>query len=282
MKRNVTLGVRILPALFLSVLWQGGSIAQAGTITSATIIGVFSNPVLTGNVLNDPAVGNLTYFDNTVSAAVGAASGAGAGCLGSNMLCWGVSTSGVPLSQSYSELAFTGTPGYNGSGQIGTITFLNGTSDLNTLIFGATLGFYLNSVTPANFLGSDSVIISTTSNQYSGTSLTQTQLQTDADYVNICGNLSNICASSIEAYEDSEGGTSLIVDLDGTVVGDPSLILNGVTVDPLTNPSTGGVVGSLPPLGTVPEPSTLALMSAGLILGLGLSRRRAASARSRR
>jgi hypothetical protein len=169
---------------------------------------------------------------------------------------------------------FAGTPGYNGSGKIGTITFLNGTSDLNTLIFGGTLSFYENTVSSATFVGSDNVIISTTSNQYSGTGLTQAQLQTDADYINICGNTSNICTSSIEAYEDSEGGTSLTVDLSATLVGDPTLVLNGVSVDPLTAPGTGGVVGNLAPLGAVPEPSTVTLtLAAVFVFGIGLARR---------
>jgi hypothetical protein len=267
---------RLIRTLFpLALLTICHSIAQAGSFTG-TIIGVFSNPVLAGNVLNDPAVGQLAYMDNTSTAVTGTATSGGSACAGSNTLCWGLSTSGVAANQSYSELVFAGTAGYNGSGKIGTITFLNGTSDLDTLIFGGTLSFYENTVSPATFVGSDNVIISTTSNQYSGTGLTQAQLQTDADYINICGNTSNICNSSIEAYEDSEGGTSLTVDLSATLVGDPTLVLNGVTVDPLTAPGTGGVVGSLAPLGAVPEPSTVTLtLAAVFILGIGSVRQRA-------
>jgi len=224
-------------------------------------------------VLNYPSVGQLTYEDDTATAVIGTATAGGAACAGSNTLCWGVSTSGVALNQSYSQLTYTATPGYTGNGQIGTINFLNGTSDLGTVIFGATLSFYLNSVSSANLVGSDNVIISTTENQYSGLGLTQDQLQADADYINICGNASNICNSSIEAYEDSEGGTSLTVDLDATLMGDPTLILNGVAIDPSTMPGTGGAIGDLPALGAAtPEPSTLALLPGALLL-LGLTRR---------
>ena len=48
--------------------------------------------------------------------------------------------------------------------QLGTITYTNGTSSLDTLIFGATLTFSLDGIV----LGSDEVIITTTSNQSSG------------------------------------------------------------------------------------------------------------------
>jgi hypothetical protein len=212
-------------------------------------------------------------MDNTVSATYGAASDASCPGLPSASLCWGTNSPAGP--DTFSELTFAGASGYTGSGEVGTITFLNGTSALNTLIFGATLSFYLNSVSPSNFLGSDNVIISTTSNLYSGTGLTQQQLQTDADYINICGNLSNICNSSIEAYEDSEGGTGVIVDLDGTLVYDPTLQLTNVILDPNSNPTTGGTVGNLPGLGQTPEPSTVTLMSVGLWSCIFLARRRA-------
>jgi hypothetical protein len=273
MKWSLTHSIRVL-TLALLALWQAAPTAQAGSVT---IVAVFSNPVLMGGILNDPSVGVTTYSDNTVSAATGAVSSTtDPVCASSSGLCWGTNTPSGP--DTYSELSFAGATVSSipsGQFQIGTITFLNGTSALNTLIFGATLSFYENSVSPSNLLGSDNVVISTTSNQYSGTGLTQAELATDADYINICGNNSNICASSIEAYEDSEGGTGVVVDLYGTIVGDPSLTLTNVALDPSTNTTTGGVIGNEAALGEVPEPSTLALMSAGLVLGIVLARRRA-------
>lgn len=148
---------------------------------------------------------------------------------------------------------------------------MNGTSALTSLIFGATLSFY-DATTGGTFLGSDSVIISTTSNQYSGTGLSASQLATDADYINICGNNSSICASSLEAYEDSEGGTGVTATLTGKLVGDPHIDLTGISVPP-SQYATGGVVGNEPPLG-LPEPSTLGMMSMGLLLCGGLLLRR--------
>jgi hypothetical protein len=235
------------------------------------IVGVFSNPIVQGNVLNDPTVGTLTSFDNTGTALVGVNS-ANAGCSGSNTLCWGSDPgSGLPLSQQYSELTFTGANVTGPNQTLGTINFLNGTSALNSLIFGATLTFY-DATTGMTNLGSDTVIISTTSNQYSGTGLTSSELATDADYINICGNNSNICGSSLEAYEDSEGGIGVTATLTGSIVGDPHIELTGISAN--GQAANGGVVGNETPLG-VPEPSTLTMMSAGLLVGAGLLIRRA-------
>ena len=185
---------------------------------------------------------------------------------------WGTDT-GFPASETYSQLVFSGASGLPASFttpmQIGTIYFLSGTSALDTLIFGATLSFYLNSVSLANFVGSDNVTITTTNNQNMSTGLTPTELQTDADYINICGNDSNICGSSIEAYEDSEGDIGLTVDLDATLDG---LILTSVSPAPGQDPLTSGVVGNLPPLG-ISEPASFVLLSGGL-LGLAGMRRR--------
>jgi hypothetical protein len=269
MKQYLRLGGHILLALAVLTLWQAATVAQADQI-----VGVFSNPILAGNVLNDPTVGNTVAFDNTGTAAVGVNS-ANAACSASNTLCWGTDPgSGLPVGQQYSELTFTGaqinvTAGF--TQVLGNIKYVNGTSALDSLIFGATLTFYDASTGMTN-LGSDTVIITTTSNQNSGLGLTPAQLATDADYINICGNESNICGDSLEAYEDSEGGTGVTATLSGSVVGDPHLQLTSITANGQS--ANGGVVGNEQPLG-VPEPSTLTMMSAGLLLFAGLLTRRA-------
>lgn len=269
MKRYLRLGGHALLALAVLLVLQGGSVAQADQI-----VGVFSNPILAGNVLNDPTVGTLTAMDNTGTALVGVNSAGGAACSGSNTLCWG-SDPGVGLdpSQQFSQLTFTGANvnPEGGNQSLGTISFLNGTSALNSLIFGATLTFF-DATTGMTNLGSDTVIISTTSNQFGGTGLTQSQLATDADYINICGNFSNICGSSLEAYEDSEGGVGVTANLMGQIIGDPHVQLNAITVS-ADQAGNGGVVGTEPPLGT-PEPSTLVMMAAGLLAVGGLLSRR--------
>ena len=70
---------------------------------------------------------------------------------------------------------------------------------INRRVRAPLLSLYDNVVSPQTYLGTDQIIITTTSNL-------DVDLAQDADYINICGNGSNICGSSIEAYENSEGG----------------------------------------------------------------------------
>lgn len=150
----------------------GGASAHADGVN--TIVGVFSDVVDSGNILNDPAVGLKTFLDNSATAPASTFIGGGG-----SQLQWGTAPDlAIPASEQYSVLSFTGAQDVPDTSptpiQIGTITYLNGTSDLNSIIFGAKLNFYLNSVTPANFLATDTVIVNTTSNQNSGTGLTLT------------------------------------------------------------------------------------------------------------
>ena len=263
MRRSTSLSALAFPVL----LAVGSGNAQAIEIASNTVIGVFdpSSIVQYGNVLNNPNVGDLAFTNNTGTAVWSIANSSDPTLSGGfqatgSTLTWGTNSPAGP--DTYSSLTFQG-------GQIpadptqpfaaGKITFLNGTSSLNSLIFGATIDFYKNTVSASSFLGADQIIISTTSNQYSGTGLTLAQLQTDADYINICGNSSNICGTSLEAFEDSEGGVGVLAYLNATLVGDPQITLQSITLVPGQDPNTSGLIGNAPPLAAVPEPSTLAL-----------------------
>jgi hypothetical protein len=150
----------------------------------------------------------------------------------------------------------------SGTYQIGTLFFQNSDSTLQALIFGATINFYLGSVNPNAYLGSDSIIITTTSNIYGQPGgLTSG----DDDYVNICGNNSQICGQSIEAVENSEGGAGLAVNLYGSFLGDPTLLLQSVSLAPGQNSAVNGAILTDPPLGElVPEPGVFGLTAAGL------------------
>jgi hypothetical protein len=258
--------MRSLAGLVLFVF----SLACAHPAFADTITAVFSNPVAYGNDLNNPSLGQMTYVDNTGTAVTGTASAGGAACAASSTLCWGVGPDlGVPVNEQYSELSFTGSATFNpisgGIQDIGTLLFLNGTSDTDTIIFGATLSLYDG----ASLLGSYNVVINSTVNQYTGTGLTTDQLNTDADYINICGNLSNICGASIESYEAGEGGQGLSVDLNGNLILDPMLQLDSVTLD---NPNCTdcGIVGGEAALAETPEPPGFVLMSTALMLVAGL------------
>ncbi len=256
------------------VLALGAPQARAdGLAGGGTIIGIFSDPIYSGFVTHDPTISSPpTYFDNTATAPLSLSivnstdpTLAGTPPLQAtgSKLQWGADAS-VDPSEQFSELIFFGAPvpaDIHEPFEAGVITYLNGTSDLNSLIFGASLSLYDNVVSPQTYLGTDQIIITTTSNL--GVDLAQ-----DADYINICGNGSNICGSSIEAYEDSEGGTGVTADLDGQIVGDPQLQFTDVTVSP-DQLATGGLVGNEPAAGIIPEPSTWAMMMLGFG-GLGL------------
>ena len=244
-----------------------------GLTPGGTIIGIFSDPIYSGFVTHDPTISSPpVYFDNSATAPLSLSivnstdptlAGTPALQATGSKLQWG-SDASVDPSEQFSALIFFGAPipaNIHQPFEAGVITYLNGTSNLNSLIFGASLSLYDNVVSPQTYLGTDTVIITTTSNL--GVSLAQ-----DADYINICGNGSNICGSSIEAYEDSEGGTGVTAVLQGQIVGDPQLQFTDVTVSP-DQLATGGLVGNEAAAGIIPEPSTWVMIMLGFA-GIGL------------
>jgi hypothetical protein len=251
-----------------------------GLAGGGTIIGIFSDPIYSGFVTHDPNISSPpAYFNNSATASPSIVNSTDPALAGTpplqatgSKLQWG-SDASVDPSEQFSELIFFGAPipaDIHQPFEAGVITFLNGTSDLTSLIFGASLNLYDNFVSPQTYLGTDTVIITTTSNV--GADLGQ-----DADYINICGNGSNICGSSIEAYEDSQGGTGVTAVLMGQIVGDPQLQFTAATLapvqtnllDPNSPPGLTGLVGNEAAAGVIPEPSTWAMMMLGFA-GLGL------------
>jgi hypothetical protein len=265
--------IKIAFSVFGVALALGITQAQAnGLPTGGTIIGVFSDPIYSGFVTHDPTISSPpTYFDNSATAPLSLSivnstdptlAGTPALQATGSKLQWG-SDASVDPSEQFSELIFFGAPipaDIHQPFEAGVITYLNGTSDLTSLIFGASLSLYDNVVSSETYLGTDQVIITTTSNL-------DVDLAQDADYINICGNGSNICGSSIEAYEDSEGGTGVTAVLQGQIVGDPQLQFTDVTVSP-DQMATGGLVGNEAAAGVVPEPSTWSMIILGFA-GIG-------------
>ena len=267
--------------VFLAMATAGVQSATAGTITGEQIIATFGGIVVAGSVANDPVAGQNTYLNNTGTAVFNIHNDVvGNNNFATSDFNWGTFSSPNPNGfLPLSLIVFAGsvipsthdTTAFN----IGSLTFLNGTSDLNTLIFGATMSFYAGSVSTANFLGSDSIVITTTSNVFG---VPGGLTNGDDDYLNICGTLSSICGTSIEAVESSEGGSlaGVTVNLSGTIVGDPILTISSVALAPGQDSTTNGFLGTDPTIGAqAPEPASWALMTSALVLGYLVMRRRA-------
>jgi hypothetical protein len=254
-------------SLLCGAAWAFAVTAASAATAEDQIIGVFSDPIYSGFDANNPNVGDKLFIDNSSTAPAST-------FIEGGTLTWGAEPPPPPtVGTNFSQLTFTGSfvpfGDQNTPVQLGTITYTNGSSATDSIIFGATLTFFLNGIA----LGSDQVSITSTLNQSSGTSLTEPQVQLDADYINICGASSNICSLGLQAFENTEGtsGTAfsnpVVAALYGTYQIDP-----GVQLTDLAYQSGDGVVSdrSAP----TPEPSTWALLLIGF-LGLGAIGRRA-------
>lgn len=263
----------LLTITALAVL--GSANARAAGIQSGTVVAIFGSEITNGNVLNDPAAGLNTFMNNNSTASFGDNGGDGGQPFPTmpEELAWGHDNSFDLAGES--TLLFQGATIASNQDLstpflLGTLTFNNGTSNLDSLIFGASIGFYINGFMDSEALGADSIIINTTEDIFGAPGgLTNG----DDDYLNICGNNSNICNNSIEAVEDTEGGRGVTVDLYGTITGDPTLTSTSVQLAPGQTFRNNGFVGNDPALAAVPEPATWAMLGGALALG-GLARRR--------
>jgi hypothetical protein len=214
---------------------------------SGTSAGTFSNPVLTGSYIATD--GSSVFLDNTTTAFVLFVPDA-------QTMTWG--NSSVGASPGFSYLYFTPADYTNvAPGQeflLGSISYLNGTSDLNTLIFGGQLHIDLgNGITPLDLnLG-----ITTTQN-------TGISPEVDADFVTFGG-------AFPLSFNVVEGGFSRL-NLYGEIVGDPMIDLVDIQIaDGFSD--TGFVGEGQPP---VPEPASWAMMLIGFGALGAVMRRKAA------
>lgn len=221
----------------------------AGTF-SGKIVGVFDNFVWAGSLID--LNGNYVPKDNN---ATGPASLVGGG---TNSIQWGTN---IPLAVPiYSSLVFAGNTFNNQPGNqtfdLGTITFLNGTSTLDSLLFGCRL-----TLTALDFANQPIASITQSINPFDVFTTVNTGIspERDADLIFF----KNIAVS----FNVAEGATSTAT-VRGAIVGDPNLILSG-----LANPTTGGTIG-IGPSAFTPEPASWATALAGLVALAGIAKRK--------
>jgi hypothetical protein len=223
------------PLLFLLA-----AVAFAPVASADTIVAVFSDPVLAGMIPSHSAPGR-TYLNN-IGTAVYNISNSAAG----SSLRWGTAT--PERYQTYSELLLIGDTIPSDTSvpfSLATLTYTNGTSADVTGIFGASISFYDGYISAATFLGADQLIITNTANYFGHPGGVTTG---DDDFISICGNNSSLCLSPVEAVESSEGGTTVTVDLFGTI------------------PANS--------MGITPEPGSFTLLLTGCVAGTWLFKRR--------
>lgn len=217
------------------------SCSAYGSPISGTVIGTWSNPALTGNLLLSN--GQPQFFDNTTTAIYSITNSADG--LSGSALTYGYN---VASPQPFSVLTFFGSTLTNVPGdtpvRLGTMTFLNGTSDLNTLIFGAQLTLSVKNNPSVDPLVATGTILTTQNTGF------DPNFDADVFYFDV------LFPSTFNVFE----GNSATADIYGKFVGDPQIQLTSVQVAP---GETGGFIGQGIP-SPVPEPESVIMAIAGL------------------
>ena len=245
---------KILTIVIVLVLNISTSVAIP--LYSGTTTGNFDSPVLIGYTINPDGI-SQSYWDNTSTAVVSGE--------GTNSFSWGAWPGGGYTIDS-SSLSFASTtfanvrpflPGTDGDiFEIGTLTYVNGSSLFSTVAFGITLTLdaiigAAGDVTPTAIqLG-----LIQTSGSVAGTRAD------DADFITFSVDGVDI-GTSFHIFERETASVTLF----GRIVGDPVLEFVDITLVP---GETGGFLQGNP----IPEPITLTMMGIGLA-GIGYRRHR--------
>ncbi len=236
-----------------SLLAAGPAFATGTPTYSGTVNGTFSNPILTGNVINTD--GTPLFEDNTNTAFYVLTPLSPS----NDTISWG-SSSATPPPPGFSFLNFQGASYTNEPVNtpflLGTISYVNGSSDLTTLIFGATLTMDLG----------NGIDIKTTAISIDTTANTGLSAARDADFVSFSG-----LPNTFNVVE----GQQATADIYGEIVGDPTVTLTKIELDANSAPGAGFIGNGV---GGVPEPAEWLMLLAGFFgLGSSLRARRAAA-----
>jgi hypothetical protein len=225
-------------AICLSVVAER---ASATALNSGTISGVFTDPVLAGNTIDE--FGNLVFHDNTNTAVFNG--------FGTNSIKWGASPGGNSLT--FVGASFSGVQ----PGQpffLGTLTYFN-TMNLNqTGIFGATLTLTVsNSQVAIDPAVSHAGILAT-----ANTGVSQAR---DADFITF-----DVLPVTFNVYEEATASAKLF----GQIVGDPQLQITGIEL--AEGQAGNGFIGHGQP--SVPDTGTTLFLLGGCVGTMVLARRK--------
>ncbi len=252
-----------------------GQAALADSTYTGTVRGAWSSPQLTGAGI-DPVTGVLTYYNNPNTAACNLA-----GCLQAPTLAapafgtsvvWGRGDQRLTNASIYSSsVTFQGAtfsdvepvyPGVVGTVfELGRITYTNGTSQLGTGIYAATLTIDIGLAGTTDLVDTYQVPLTIMSTANTGTAAQ------NADYLSFGSTF--IQGISFNVYE---GATATAI-VYGRLIGDP--VIQPVSIVIAPGSEGAGFIGMGVPA-PIPEPSSYALMLSGLgVLACVRRRRRA-------
>lgn len=224
-----------------------------GEAVTGTVIELWSDPLVTGNLLLSN--GQTQFYDNTATGQYHF-NNSPEGSFGS-ALTYGISSSGG--GQPFSVLTFFGNTltsiPLNTPVLLGTITFLNGTSDLPSLIFGAKLTLTVKGDSSVDPLIANVSILRTQNTNF------DVNFDADVFYFDV------LFPQTFNVYE----GNNATMQVYGMFVNDPQIELTAIELVP---GETGGFIGNGIP-SPVPQPATMFISLAGLCgIALSVHRRR--------